>query len=112
MVALCEFVDLPEYRRSSQGSTAGGSKSPKGDYYVIGDDQHLVVRALLLFKDPAAVSRAPVAASQVVVGGQAGLGPPSVREGGREWRWMVLSLVVAVVVAWLVGSPTLRSEAR
>lgn len=46
LIALCEFIDLPQYRKTM--SNKEGSA-----YYVIAEDHHLTVRALLLFKDPA-----------------------------------------------------------
>lgn len=46
IIALCEFVDLPQYRKVMDNKE-------KSAYYVINEDHHLAVRALLLFKDPA-----------------------------------------------------------
>ena len=90
IIALCEFIDLPQYRcglrgggssggsapstsistssssslstaQHRRGSNAGSSSSSSSEYWVVSDDTHLVVRALLLFKDPAVLRGPPPA---------------------------------------------------
>lgn len=78
LIALCEFINLPKYRigfkkghnkassslSSSTSSATGqtsssssslsisgsGSSKDSSEYYVVDEDQHLVVRAMLLFR--------------------------------------------------------------
>ena len=60
IIALCEFINLPKYRigfskghqkaSSSLSTSASGSSKDTSEYYVVDEDQHLVVRALLLFR--------------------------------------------------------------
>jgi hypothetical protein len=106
LVALCEFVDMPGYTRPGAGGKQGS------EYFVVEDDAHLAVRALLLFKDPAArwqegsatpVPRAgPAKAAPVRAGnGSRAPSPVGVRQGASTqvgpplWVYVV---VVAVVV--------------
>ena len=77
IIALCEFINLPKYCVSSKGGqhkkatsslsssftssatdkpslsssiSGSGSSKDSSEYYVVDEDQHLVVRALLLFR--------------------------------------------------------------
>jgi len=83
VIALCEIIDMPEYRcgfpgsdgsavavtaarQRSEPSTSTPVSSPtrevnrdRSEYWVVANDSHLVVRALLLFKDPAILPNAP-----------------------------------------------------
>lgn len=108
IIALCEFVDLPQYRKVMDNKE-------KSAYYVINEDHHLAVRALLLFKDPAlkdsmaGTTRAPTTATashtlrQPARARTGNADPVPTAKVTTKGEWVVLILAAILCLIFMAG---------